>query len=85
MSRIQPWRVLFLLLLLSLILTWPLLPNITTHVPGDGIDDPALAWNLWWAKYSWVDRAGRGGADRTMPSTATSCSIRSASTWPSTR
>ncbi|MEZ4612607.1 MAG: hypothetical protein R2838_20580 [Caldilineaceae bacterium] len=20
----------------------------TTHVTGDGIDDPALAWNLWW-------------------------------------
>ncbi len=43
-------------LLLSLLLTWPLLPNLTTHVPGDGIDDPALAWNLWWVKYAAVDR-----------------------------
>ncbi len=61
MTRTRPWRLLLLLALLSLLLTWPLLPNIFTHVPGDGIDDPALAWNLWWAKYSWVDRAGVEG------------------------
>ena len=42
--------------LLSLLLTWPLLPHLTTHVPGDGIDDPALAWNLWWVKYAAIDR-----------------------------
>ncbi len=61
MSRIQPWRVLLLLTLFSLLLTWPLLPHLLTHVPGDGIDDPALAWNLWWARDSWVDRAGQDG------------------------
>ncbi len=54
-------RVLLLLAVLSLLLTWPLLPHLLTHVPGDGIDDPALAWNLWWAKQSWVDRAGSQG------------------------
>ncbi|NUQ39280.1 MAG: hypothetical protein HUU23_16160, partial [Caldilineales bacterium] len=53
--------VLLLLAILSLALTWPLLPHILTHVPGDGIDDPALAWNLWWAKESWVNRAGLDG------------------------
>ncbi len=58
---IHSWRVIFLLALLSLLLTWPLLPHILTHVPGDGIDDPALAWNLWWAKHSWVDQAGVDG------------------------
>ncbi|HEY51902.1 MAG TPA: hypothetical protein G4N94_00395 [Caldilineae bacterium] len=58
---LHAWRVIFLLALLSLLLTWPLLPHIFTHAPGDGIDDPALAWNLWWAKHSWVDRAGLGG------------------------
>ncbi len=58
---IRPWRVVFLLAVLSLLLTWPLLPNLLTHVPGDGIDDPALAWNLWWAKHSWVDQAGIEG------------------------
>lgn len=42
--------------LLSLLLTLPLAFRFTTHVPGDGIDDPALAWNLWWIKHSLVDR-----------------------------
>ncbi|HHY58193.1 MAG TPA: hypothetical protein GYA08_22475 [Chloroflexi bacterium] len=35
---------------LALLLTWPLTMHFTTHVPGDGIDDPALAWNLWWLR-----------------------------------
>ena len=34
--------------LLSLLFTWPLVAHLATHVPGDGIDDPALVWNLWW-------------------------------------
>lgn len=42
--------------LLSLALTWPLLIQFTSHVPGDGIDDPALTWNLWWIKHSLVDQ-----------------------------
>ncbi len=43
-------------LLLSLLLTWPLVMHFGTHVPGDGIDDPSLAWNLWWAKHALVDQ-----------------------------
>jgi hypothetical protein len=42
-------------LLLGFILTWPLVAHFATHVPGDGIDDPSLAWNLWWAKHALVD------------------------------
>ncbi|MCB9140089.1 MAG: hypothetical protein H6642_17240 [Caldilineaceae bacterium] len=42
--------------LLACLLTWPLLPHIATHVPGDGIDDPALAWNLWWMKVRLVEQ-----------------------------
>ena len=42
-------------LLLGLILTWPLVAHLTTQVPGDGIDDPSLAWNLWWVKHALVD------------------------------
>jgi len=38
--------------LLTLVLTYPLLLHFTTHVAGDGSDDPALAWNLWWVPYS---------------------------------
>ncbi len=48
--------VLLAYLVLSLLLTWPLAAHFATHVPGDGIDDPALAWNLWWAKHALVDQ-----------------------------
>jgi len=37
---------------LALALTWPLFVHFTTHVPGDGGDDPALVWNLWWVRHS---------------------------------
>jgi hypothetical protein len=42
--------------LLALVLTWPLAAHFTTHVAGDGIDDPSLAWNLWWLKARLVDQ-----------------------------
>lgn len=42
--------------LLACALTWPLLRHFHTHMPGDGIDDPALAWNLWWIKDRLVDQ-----------------------------
>ncbi len=42
--------------LLSLLLTWPLAARLTTHVPGDGIDDPALVWNLWWIQERLVNQ-----------------------------
>lgn len=38
--------------LLSLLLTYPLVGHFATHVPGDGGDDPALAWNLWWVPHA---------------------------------
>jgi hypothetical protein len=41
--------------LMALTLTYPLALHFTTHVPGDGGDDPALAWNLWWVKYALLD------------------------------
>ncbi len=39
-------------LILALVLTWPTANQLTTHLPGDGGDDPAIAWNLWWVKYA---------------------------------
>ncbi len=42
--------------LLTLALTWPMAAHFGSHVPGDGIDDPSLAWNLWWAKHALVDQ-----------------------------
>ena len=41
-----------LILALSLLLTWPLPLHLATHAPGDGSDDPAIMWNLWWVHYS---------------------------------
>lgn len=58
-DRLSPMRrfrapVLALLgyLALSLLLTWPLALHLTTHAPGNGSDDPAIIWNLWWVRYS---------------------------------
>ncbi|RIK26377.1 MAG: hypothetical protein DCC52_10340, partial [Chloroflexi bacterium] len=48
----RAWFALLAYFLLTLALTYPLLGHFTTHVAGDGSDDPALAWNLWWAPYS---------------------------------
>ncbi len=48
--------ILALYTLLGLLLTWPMAAHFATHVPGDGIDDPSLVWNLWWVKYALVDR-----------------------------
>ena len=41
-----------LYLLLALILTWPAARYLTSHLPGDGGDDPAIAWNIWWVNYA---------------------------------
>ena len=49
-------RVLLGYTVLALVLTWPLIARFATHVPGDGIDDPSLAWNLWWVKHALVDQ-----------------------------
>ncbi|MEZ4635480.1 MAG: hypothetical protein R2856_11020 [Caldilineaceae bacterium] len=43
-------------ILLTLVLTWPLAGSFASHVPGDGIDDPSLAWNLWWIQHRLVDQ-----------------------------
>lgn len=42
--------------LLALLLTWPTATHWLTHLPGDGGDDPAIAWNLWWIKYSLLNQ-----------------------------
>ena len=42
-------------LLLAALLTYPLVLRFATHVPGDGSDDPALVWNLWWVRHALID------------------------------
>ncbi len=58
MRRTPPIHLSVLLFytILALLLTWPLAAHFTTHLPGDGIDDPALAWNLWWIKARLVNQ-----------------------------
>ncbi len=41
--------------LLTLVLTYPLVLQFTSHVVGDGGDDPGLAWNLWWVPHAILD------------------------------
>lgn len=58
----RPWvfhlTVLLIYILLSVLLALPLVTRFATHVPGDGGDDPALAWNLWWVKHALIDLGG---------------------------
>ncbi len=53
------WRehalVLGAYLMLAVLLTSPLAQSFLTHVPGDGGDDPAIVWNLWWVKHALLD------------------------------
>jgi len=47
--------VLALYLLLTLLLTWPLVAHFTTHVPGEAtwaFDESTFIWNMWWFRFS---------------------------------
>ena len=41
--------------LFALVLTWPVVAHLGTHVPGNGADDPPLTWNLWWVQHALLD------------------------------
>ena len=49
------WIVLGTYAALAVALTLPLALHFDTHVPGNGGDDPALVWNLWWLKHAIFD------------------------------
>lgn len=45
------WLIIFLGYLgLAIIMTWPLLANLTNHIMGAGGDAPIFLWNAWWVK-----------------------------------
>ena len=52
--QIKRWQIHLLVLVayivFALILTWPVVGQLGTHVPGNGADDPPLTWNLWWVQ-----------------------------------
>jgi hypothetical protein len=54
--REAAWRLHLVVLLvyvaLAVLLTWPTAVHVASHLPGDGGDDPAIAWNLWWVKHA---------------------------------
>ncbi|MGH2542681.1 MAG: hypothetical protein ACRDIB_07785, partial [Ardenticatenaceae bacterium] len=53
MNRYRPFvLVLLFFFFLSLLLTWPLPLHMGTQTPGDGSDDPAILWNLWWVRFA---------------------------------
>ncbi len=43
-------------LLLTAVMTWPLVMQLTTAIPGDGFDGWQNYWNQWWIKVALVDR-----------------------------
>src|SRR5574342_331078 len=46
---------LFAYFFLAIALTYPLVLHFATHVAGDGSDDPALVWNLWWVPHAIIN------------------------------
>jgi hypothetical protein len=46
--------------LLAVVLTWPLVPQLTTHIPGSAVwafDESTFVWNMWWFKFSLLNLA----------------------------
>ena len=46
--------------LLTVLLTFPIAFQFSTHLPGDGGDSNIFVWNLWWIGVT-PDRQGEGG------------------------
>ena len=46
------FSVILIFLVLTLINTYPLFKNLTTHQLGDGGDGTEFMWNFWWMKHS---------------------------------
>lgn len=40
---------------LALVLTYPLVLHLGTHIPGHATDGPAQTWSLWWTRYALLD------------------------------
>ncbi|MCX6044496.1 MAG: hypothetical protein NT075_05235, partial [Chloroflexi bacterium] len=55
-NRFSHTGVLVAYLLLTAIMTWPLVRNLTTAIPGDSFDGWQNYWNLWWIKTALVEQ-----------------------------
>lgn len=48
--------VLLAFVTLAALVTWPLLPNLATHIPGGNLDDNAVfLWDFWWVRQALAD------------------------------
>ncbi len=55
-KRLMPHLLVFAFYALTAVLmTWPLAVNISSHIPGGGVDEAAFLWNLWWARHSLLE------------------------------
>ncbi len=57
-SNYGHWLALLLYLLLAVGLTWPVVLNLDTHVPGSdtwAFDEYTFVWNMWWFRHALVD------------------------------
>ena len=58
MKKRQPWlhaAVLALYAAFAVVLTWPLVRHLSTHVPGSytwALDEYTFLWNSWWFRYA---------------------------------
>jgi hypothetical protein len=55
-QAIQHGLILLSYFLLTIVMTWPLVTQLTTAIPGDSFDGWQNYWNLWWVKNALVDR-----------------------------
>jgi hypothetical protein len=55
-QAIQHGLILLSYFLLTIVMTWPLVTQLTTAIPGDSFDGWQNYWNLWWVKTALVDR-----------------------------
>jgi len=46
--KLKWWLVWISYIGLAIIITWPLVLNISTHIMGAGGDAPMFVWNAWW-------------------------------------
>jgi len=54
-NRRYHFLVLLIYFILTIIMTYPLILNFTTSIPGDGYDSWSFLWSLWWTKKSLMD------------------------------
>jgi len=55
-ARWRLWLPVPSYLLLTVVMTWPLVTQLTSAIPGDSFDGWQNFWNLWWLRVALVER-----------------------------